>query len=93
MVRRWPEPLDPYPDERPLCGRRDREGHVCSYVFDHAGTRHYDFEHAYGWHDKHLRVRIKFAWYDLWVGAYWDRHSRTLYVCPLPMLLFEFRRA
>jgi hypothetical protein len=27
-----------------------------------------------------------FRWYDLWVGAYWDRHTRTLYVCPLPMV-------
>jgi len=34
-------------------------------------------------HVKHL-----FAWYDLWVGAYWDRKMRRLYVLPLPMLGF-----
>jgi hypothetical protein len=34
-----------------------------------------------------VKVRFKFAWYDLWVGAFWDRKSRTLYVCPLPCLL------
>lgn len=36
-----------------------------------------------------MNLRVKFAWYDLWVGAYIDRAKRTLYVCPLPMLLVE----
>ncbi len=36
-----------------------------------------------------MRVRVRFAWYDMWIGAYWDRHERVLYVCPLPMLLVE----
>lgn len=31
-----------------------------------------------------MRVRLIFAWYDLWVGAYWDRRSRQLYILPLP---------
>lgn len=34
---------------------------------------------AIGW-----RVTPLFAWYDLWIGAYWDRKSRSLYVLPLP---------
>ena len=33
-----------------------------------------------------MRVRPIFAWYDLWVGAYWDRAGRRLYVLPLPCL-------
>ena len=37
------------------------------------------------------RVQVRFAWYDLWVGAYVDRAKRTLYVCPLPMLLVVVR--
>ncbi len=37
-------------------------------------------------------IRVRFAWYDLWVGVYWDRKLRTLYLCPLPMLLIEVRR-
>lgn len=33
-----------------------------------------------------MRPRLFFRWYDLWVGAYWDRHAGVLYVCPLPTL-------
>lgn len=33
-----------------------------------------------------MRVRLLFAWYDLWVGAYWDRAHRRLYLLPVPML-------
>lgn len=41
-----------------------------------------------------MKVRLLFAWYDLWVGAYWDRKARALYVLPLPCVgvVFEFRR-
>lgn len=38
------------------------------------------------------RVSVKFAWYDLWVGAYIDRKNRVLYVCPLPCILVTVRR-
>lgn len=26
-----------------------------------------------------------FRWYDLWIGAYWDRKARSLYILPMPM--------
>jgi len=26
------------------------------------------------------RIRPIFAWYDLWIGAYWDRQKRRLYL-------------
>ena len=32
-----------------------------------------------------MKVRLVIAWYDLWVGAYWDRKSRTLYLM-VPMV-------
>lgn len=38
------------------------------------------------------RIKVKFAWYDLWIGAYIDRKNRVLYACPLPCLLIEVRR-
>jgi hypothetical protein len=36
------------------------------------------------------RVSFFFAWYDLWVGAYFDRKKCVLYVCPLPCCVFRF---
>lgn len=33
-----------------------------------------------------MRIRPLFAWYDFWVGAYWDAKNRRLYVLPVPML-------
>jgi hypothetical protein len=33
-----------------------------------------------------MTLHLVFAWYDLWVGAYWDRHRRRLYILPLPCI-------
>jgi hypothetical protein len=35
-------------------------------------------------------MKIDFAWYDMWIGAFWDSGKRRLYVCPLPCLVFRF---
>lgn len=32
------------------------------------------------------KVKLIFAWYDLWVGAFWDAGKRHLYILPVPCL-------
>lgn len=33
-----------------------------------------------------MRIKPIFAWYDLWIGFYWNREKRRLYVLPLPCI-------
>lgn len=36
------------------------------------------------------RLTVGFAWYDLWVGFYYDVDRRVLYFVPIPTLVFRF---
>ena len=33
------------------------------------------------------KIKVSFAWYDLWIGAYIDRKKKILHICPVPTLL------
>jgi hypothetical protein len=33
-----------------------------------------------------MSIRPVFAWYDVWVGAFWDADKRRLYLLPVPMI-------
>lgn len=33
-----------------------------------------------------MTIKPLFAWYDFWVGAFWDRKLRRLYILPIPMV-------
>lgn len=82
------------------CGhkwRSARTGHTvrCGRRPDHQG-KHIAYDGPAGLAERQRRIRVRplFAWYDMWIGAYWDRANRRLYVLPLPMLGFvlEFPR-
>ena len=36
-----------------------------------------------------MRVSVFWALYDFWVGAFWDRKKRILYVCPIPTVVIK----
>lgn len=33
-----------------------------------------------------MRVKVMFAWYDFWVGLFWDRSYKRLYCFPIPII-------
>lgn len=74
------------------CGTEWKDGHWCDTGPDDV----VELEQGTGY-TRPLRpfVRVFLAWYDMWVGAYWSRRSRILYVCPLPCLVvrLDFRKA
>jgi len=41
-----------------------------------------------------MRIHFLFAWYDLWMGIFWDRKQRKLYFLPFPCVgvVLEFPR-
>ncbi len=34
-------------------------------------------------------ISLSFAWYDFWVGWFYDRNNRVLYICLLPMFVIK----
>ena len=37
-------------------------------------------------HGEQMKVIPMFAWYDFWVGFFWDAKNENLYIFPVPML-------
>ena len=39
-----------------------------------------------------MKIGLVIAWYDVWIGAYWCKKNRRLYVLPVPCLglVFDF---
>ena len=39
-----------------------------------------------------FQIEPFFAWYDFWVGLFWDSKKRILYVFPIPMFGFKVQK-
>lgn len=33
-----------------------------------------------------MEVEFLFKWYDFWIGAFYDKKKRWLYILPIPMI-------
>ncbi len=36
-----------------------------------------------------MKVKIFFAWYDLWIGVYIDRSNQAVYICLFPTIVIK----
>lgn len=44
-----------------------------------------------GFFAERKRITPIFAWYDMWVGFFWDEERRILYFFPIPMFGFKIK--
>jgi hypothetical protein len=48
--------------------------------------------HIKKWFKNRWAIRVFFAWYDFWVGFYYDRDRKELFICPFPMFVIHIHR-
>lgn len=39
--------------------------------------------------DDYMRCKLFFAWYDGWIGYFYDRKSKVLYLAIIPMVILK----
>lgn len=37
------------------------------------------------------RLTVAFAWFDLWIGLYFDYTAKIVYWCPVPMIILAWK--
>lgn len=38
------------------------------------------------------KCKFFFAWYDFWIGFFYDQKKRILYICPFPCVVIKIER-
>jgi len=41
--------------------------------------------------NKQKFISFSFLWYDFWIGFYYDRDNRAVYICPLPCCVIKIK--
>ncbi len=41
---------------------------------------------------ENMKVSLFFAWYDFWVGLFYDQKKKILYICPLPCVVIKIEK-
>lgn len=41
-----------------------------------------------------MKIKFIFAWYDFWIGMFWDQNKKRLYILPIPCVgvVLDFRK-
>lgn len=35
-------------------------------------------------------MKVQLIWYDAWIGYYWSKDKKCLYILPIPFVVFSF---
>jgi hypothetical protein len=39
-----------------------------------------------------MKISLFFAWFDCWIGWFYDKQKKILYICPLPMVVIKIQK-
>lgn len=41
---------------------------------------------------RRFKISFFFAWYDFWIGMFYDQKKKALYVCPVPCCVIKIEK-